>query len=38
MADPKPFRPDKAAHIRLVEPHTDVILSICLPDLGWSQN
>lgn len=32
MNDPKPFRPDKTAHIQLGELHTDFILPICLPD------
>lgn len=32
MSRPKPFRPDKAAHVQFGELHTDFILSICMPD------
>ncbi|QGY05536.1 hypothetical protein MMSR116_29315 [Methylobacterium mesophilicum SR1.6/6] len=32
MTDPKPFRPDKAAHVKFGDLHTDFILPICLPD------
>ena len=32
MAAPKPFRPDKAAHVQFGELHTDFILPICMPD------
>lgn len=32
MTEPKPFRPDKAAHAQFGGLHTDFILPICLPD------